>query len=80
MRVNSVNPGAVKTKLYDVLGMGTEELDKFYKRCEDTHALKRIGDVMEIAKSIAFLASDDASFITGITLPIDGGKQLMCPI
>ncbi|KAH7956780.1 hypothetical protein HPB52_012651 [Rhipicephalus sanguineus] len=39
----------------------------------DKHALGRIGTPEEVARSIAFLASDDAAFVTGITMPIDGG-------
>ena len=52
---------------------------QFLEHCKTTHALGRPGDVMEVAKPIAFLASDDASFITGQTLPVDGGRGVMCP-
>jgi NAD(P)-dependent dehydrogenase (short-subunit alcohol dehydrogenase family) len=52
---------------------------QFLERCKTTHALGRAGTVDEVAKSIAFLASDDASFITGVTLSVDGGRGVMCP-
>ena len=39
----------------------------------------RVGEVREVAEAIAFLASDGASFITGQTLAIDGGRSIMCP-
>jgi NAD(P)-dependent dehydrogenase (short-subunit alcohol dehydrogenase family) len=52
---------------------------QFLERCKTTHALGRAGTVDEVAKCIAFLASDDASFITGETLSIDGGRGIMCP-
>ena len=39
----------------------------------------RVGTVDEVAKTVTFLASDDASFITGQTLAIDGGRSIMCP-
>lgn len=59
--------------------MSDEELKNFYEHCKNTHALGRPGDVNEVAKAIAYLASDDASFITGVTLSIDGGRHVMCP-
>lgn len=37
------------------------------------HPIGRLGEPVEVARTVLFLASDDASFITGITLPIDGG-------
>ena len=40
----------------------------------------RVGTVEEVAKAIAFLASDDSSFTTGVTFPIDGGRSVMCPV
>ena len=49
------------------------------ERCKTTHALGRVGEASEVAKAIAFLASDDASFTTGAHLPVDGGRHAMCP-
>ncbi|XP_037515284.1 uncharacterized oxidoreductase TM_0325-like [Rhipicephalus sanguineus] len=46
----------------------------------DKHALGRIGTPEEVARSIAFLASDDAAFVTGITMPVDGGLLLLSSI
>ncbi|KAH7956778.1 hypothetical protein HPB52_012649 [Rhipicephalus sanguineus] len=46
----------------------------------DKHALGRIGTPEEVARSIAFLASDDATFVTGITMPVDGGLLLLSSI
>ncbi|XP_046385939.1 3-oxoacyl-[acyl-carrier-protein] reductase FabG-like isoform X3 [Ischnura elegans] len=54
-------------------------LRAFLEHSKETHALGRPGTVEEVAKVIAFLASDDASFITGATLPVDGGRNIMCP-
>ncbi|KAG9430727.1 hypothetical protein HZU67_07930 [Apis mellifera carnica] len=79
VRVNAVNPGVITTNLHRNSGMSDEELKNFYEHCKNTHALGRSGDVNEVAKAIAYLASDDASFITGVTLSIDGGRHVMCP-
>ena len=77
--MNAVNPGVVRTNLHKSSGMSEEQLKSFFDHSKETHALGRTGDVSEVAKTIAFLASDDASFITGATLPVDGGKHAMCP-
>ncbi|XP_011252032.1 uncharacterized protein LOC105248759 isoform X2 [Camponotus floridanus] len=79
VRVNAVNPGVVITNLHRSSGMDEEQLKTFFEHAKETHILGRPGDVTEVAKSIAFLASDDATFITGATLPVDGGRHAMCP-
>ncbi|KAJ3665739.1 hypothetical protein Zmor_001218 [Zophobas morio] len=79
VRVNSVNPGVVVTNLHKRGGMSEEQYKEFLNRCQTTHALGRPGQPEEVAKTIAFLASDDATFITGAILPVDGGRQLLCP-
>lgn len=79
VRVNAVNPGVIITNLHKSSGMDNEQLESFFEHSKQTHALGRTGDVSEVAKTIAFLASDDASFITGATLPVDGGRHAMCP-
>lgn len=79
MRVNAVNPGVIITNLHRSSGMNEEQLKTFFEHSKETHVLGRTGDVTEVAKAIAFLASDDASFITGATLPVDGGRHAMCP-
>lgn len=79
VRVNAVNPGVVVTNLHRSSGMSEEQLNIFFEHSKETHVLGRTGEVTEVAKTIAFLASDDASFITGATLPVDGGRHAMCP-
>lgn len=79
VRVNSVNPGVVITDIFTRSGMTEEEFAQYLERCKDTHAMGRVGNVFEVAESIAFLASSGASFITGACLPVDGGKHAMCP-
>lgn len=79
VRVNAVNPGVVVTNLHKNSGMSDEQLKAFFERSKETHALGRPGNATEVAKAIAYLASDDASFITGVTLAIDGGRHIMSP-
>ncbi|EDW84034.1 uncharacterized protein Dwil_GK13927 [Drosophila willistoni] len=79
VRVNAVNPGVIVTDIHKRGGMDEEAYAKFLEHCKTTHALGRPGDVKEVAAAIAFLASDAASFSTGVTLPVDGGRHAMCP-
>lgn len=79
VRCNSVNPGVIMTEIHKRGGMDDEEYSKFLERCKLTHALGRPGHVEEVASVIAFLASSDSSFMTGASLPVDGGRHAMCP-
>jgi len=79
VRCNAVNPGVIVTELQKRGGLNDDAYAAFLERCKITHALGRPGQPDEVAKTIAFLASDDASFITGATLPVDGGRHAMCP-
>lgn len=79
VRVNSVNPGLVRTNIHRRSGMNEEEYEAFVERVIKVHALGRAGDVTEVAAAIAYLASDLAAFVTGMQLPVDGGRHLICP-
>ncbi|XP_030562334.1 uncharacterized protein LOC115763760 [Drosophila novamexicana] len=79
VRVNSVNPGVIITELQKRGGLDEATYAKFLERAKETHALGRPGDVHEVAAAIAFLASNDASFTTGVNLAVDGGRHAMCP-
>jgi NAD(P)-dependent dehydrogenase (short-subunit alcohol dehydrogenase family) len=69
IRVNAVAPGVIDTKIIDVW-KNDERRWPFISRA---NALGRIGTPEEVANAIFFLASDEASFITGTTLSVDGG-------
>jgi 3-oxoacyl-[acyl-carrier protein] reductase len=70
VRVNAVSPGYVMT---DILKTVPQELlDKFAKLT----MLKRLGQPKEIANAVMFLASDEASYVTGHTLSVNGGMRL----
>lgn len=71
IRVLGIAPGAIETEA------NTEEIARFgKKKFEDWIPLSRIGTTDDVAKAAAFLVSDDASYITGTTLEIDGGYVL----
>lgn len=78
VRVNAVNPGVVVTELHRAGGMGDEAYAAFLERGRLTHPLGRVGSAEEIAALVLFLASSEAGWITGVTMPIDGGRQLTC--
>lgn len=79
VRVNSVNPGVTVTNLHKTGGMNEEAYQTFLNHSKTTHALGRPGLADELASAIAFLASNSASFITGVNLAVDGGRHAMCP-
>lgn len=79
VRVNCVNPGVILTELQKRGGLNDEQYAAFLERSKTTHALGRPGKPDEVAATIAFLASDLASNITGASIPVDGGRHAMCP-
>jgi len=78
VRVNAVNPGVVVTDIHKRGGMNNEEYAAFLERSKQTHPLGRVGSPEEIADLVLFLASDQASWITGATYSIDGGRAQTC--
>jgi NAD(P)-dependent dehydrogenase (short-subunit alcohol dehydrogenase family) len=78
VRVNAVNPGVVVTEIHKRGGMNEEQYAAFLEHSKSTHPLGRVGSVQEIAELIFFLASERASWITGATYSIDGGRAQTC--
>lgn len=78
VRVNAVNPGVTVTNLHRRSGMDEAQYAAFLERSKTTHPLGRAGQPEDIAALIVFLASEDASWMTGETIPIDGGRHLTC--
>jgi NAD(P)-dependent dehydrogenase (short-subunit alcohol dehydrogenase family) len=72
IRVNAVLPGAVETDMYLEMN-NTPESQEFMCRL---HALRRVAAPDELAKAVLFLASDDASFVTGTASLVDGGASI----
>jgi NAD(P)-dependent dehydrogenase (short-subunit alcohol dehydrogenase family) len=76
IRVNAVSPGPVETPIYGKFGLTEEEVSGFGKILGDRILLKRFGQPQEIANTVRFLASDEASFITGTEITVDGGLSV----
>lgn len=76
IRVNAVNPGPVATPIFGKTGMPEDQLNGFAQAMQQRVPLKRFGEADEIAKLVTFLASDDASYITGSEFNIDGGINI----
>ena len=73
VRVNAVSRGPIATPLYDKLGMSKEQVAGFAADLGTKIPLKRFGTPEEIAKAALFLGTDDASFMTGEEIVVDGG-------
>jgi NAD(P)-dependent dehydrogenase (short-subunit alcohol dehydrogenase family) len=78
IRVNAVNPGVVITELHKRSGMSETKYGEFLEHSQETHPLGRVGEASEVAELICFLASENASWITGATYAIDGGRAQTC--
>jgi NAD(P)-dependent dehydrogenase (short-subunit alcohol dehydrogenase family) len=73
IRVNTVAPGPIVTPIYGRIGLPKEAVDEFAKQIVAKVPLKRFGQPEEVAATVAFLASQDASYITGVESNVDGG-------
>ena len=73
IRVNAVSPGPIETPLYGKVGLEKEEVEGLGSALGEKILLKRFGQAAEVAKTVSLLASDDASFITGSEIVVDGG-------
>lgn len=73
IRVNAVAPGPIATPIFGRSGLTEKEIEGFKEGIAARVPMRRIGQPEEIASAVAFLASDDASYITGIELNVDGG-------
>lgn len=75
VRVNAVSPGVVVTELHTVTG-AVADYAAFLERGRTTHPLGRVGTAEEVAGLILWLLSDEAGWVTGTSMPIDGGRAL----
>ncbi|MEL6255950.1 MAG: glucose 1-dehydrogenase [Bacteroidota bacterium] len=73
IRVNAVSPGPIETPIWGKTNLSEEEISGFAEGVSGQVPLGRFGQGVEIARTALFLASDDASYITGSEIPVDGG-------
>jgi NAD(P)-dependent dehydrogenase (short-subunit alcohol dehydrogenase family) len=76
IRVNCVCPGAVATPLLEGVIAGATEPEAMRGTVVARHPMGRIAEPEEVAAVVAFLASADASFMTGLAIPVDGGRSI----
>jgi NAD(P)-dependent dehydrogenase (short-subunit alcohol dehydrogenase family) len=72
IRVNAIAPAVIETPVYDTF-LTPEQVKAVLPTFNAFHPLGRNGQVADVAEALLFLASDQASFITGVVLPVDGG-------
>jgi len=73
IRVNAFNPAAVRTNFAEAMGIPKQLIDSILEESGDVHPLGRVGEPIDIANVILFLASDESSWVTGINFVSDGG-------
>lgn len=76
VRVNSVNPALIVTDFHLNLGMSKELYAEYIDTFGKQHPVGRAGQASEVVNAIAFLSKDNAGFVTGVSLPIDGGMTI----
>lgn len=75
--VNCVCPGIVRSPMHEAYHRNKTELESFYAKRGSTFPAGRVGETADVANAIRFLMSADASWITGETMVIDGGRLLL---
>lgn len=76
IRVNAVSPGPIKTEVMNKVGLDRTTLDQIYENLLTRIPLAKIGEAEDVAKMVAHLSGESASFITGSEFIMDGGMIL----
>jgi NAD(P)-dependent dehydrogenase (short-subunit alcohol dehydrogenase family) len=77
IRVNVVSPGPIATPIFERTGLSQSEIDDFKRNVTARVPMKRFGTPEEVAHAVLFLASSEASYITGVDVNVDGGAGQM---
>lgn len=73
IRVNAINPVVIRTAFFGQFGMDDSAQKDFFNKIGSEYPVGRSGEVTDTTAAIEYLASDAASFQTGLLLPVDGG-------
>jgi NAD(P)-dependent dehydrogenase (short-subunit alcohol dehydrogenase family) len=76
IRVNEVSPGPIETPIFGKMGMSAEQIEGLKAHMAGMVPMKRMGSPDEVARAVLYLASDDASYVTGAKITVDGGVLL----
>lgn len=77
IRVNGINPGHIKTNIFNNTGLNAEQIEGAIQNIIPTIPFKRLGEPSEIAHAVLFLASQEASYIHGTELTVDAGISVI---
>lgn len=77
IRVNSISPGYTETDIFNKTGMTVEQITGVKQHVSDILPFKRFATPLEIAKAVTFLASDNASYLHGSEIVVDGGYTVI---
>lgn len=72
IRVNAIAPGPIRTEIWNVTNLSDEDAKEHEKRITGNNPMQRFGEPEEVASAALFLASDEASFISGSIMAVDG--------
>ena len=76
IRVNAIAPGVSRTPMFEAIFGEGERAEQAHDQLRETFPLGRLSEPADIAAAAVYLASDDASFVTGVVLPVDGGRLI----
>lgn len=71
IRVNAINPNVIKMPIFQTIGMEPSAVEQRFESFKAKYSIGKVGHVNDTSHAIAFLASEETSFLTGILLPVD---------